>query len=265
MGYIHLSEMSTISKLETKFLNLWGYLFPDTELVHDSTFIPQRRYRGDLLHPETKTVIEIQGGIWLPRGGHNTGIGITRDCEKNALATYHGWAVFPIVSSMINERWLTMIYDTIQQRKLLMLNTYNVKFKKLSPTAKTPTKAYLQDAGFDLYSDGNYTIPPAGKAGISTGIALELPDCTEAQIRPRSGIAIKDFVTVLNSPGTVDSTYRGEIVVLLANFGSRDFVVKKGMKIAQLVIGVLPTIQLVESDTLSESDRGDNGFGSTGV
>jgi dUTP pyrophosphatase len=105
---------------------------------------------------------------------------------------------------------------------------------------------------------------PGERALIPTGLALEVPSGYEGQIRPRSGLALQNGVTVLNSPGTIDADYRGEIKVLLVNFGEHPFAVKRGARIAQLVVSRVERVVLLESDDLSSSARGSRGFGSTG-
>lgn len=117
----------------------------------------------------------------------------------------------------------------------------------------------------DLFSIDDLVIPPGGRSLVHTGLVMMLPPLYEAQVRPRSGLALKRGVTVLNTPGTIDSGYRGEIGVILANFGSEPFEVKKGDKIAQMVIAPVTQPEIAETDSIDETDRGGNGFGSTGV
>ena len=107
-------------------------------------------------------------------------------------------------------------------------------------------------------------LAPGSRALIATGLAIELPKGFEAQIRPRSGLALTDGVTVLNSPGTIDADYRGEIYVILVNFGNKPFVVRRGARIAQLVVCSVERVALIASERLTSSVRGSNGFGSTG-
>ena len=107
-------------------------------------------------------------------------------------------------------------------------------------------------------------LAPGSRALIATGLAIELPKGFEAQIRPRSGLALIDGVTVLNSPGTIDADYRGEIFVILVNFGNKPFVVRRGARIAQLVVCSVERVALIASERLTSSVRGSNGFGSTG-
>lgn len=140
-----------------------------------------------------------------------------------------------------------------------------LKFKRVHPDAVLPAYAHPSDAGMDLRSVADLTIPRFGRALVPTGLVALLPPGYEAQVRPRSGLALKKGVTVLNSPGTIDSGYRGEIGVILANFGDETFEVKKGDKVAQLVIAPVTQASVEEADIVDETDRGVGGFGSTGV
>ncbi len=139
-----------------------------------------------------------------------------------------------------------------------------LKIKKLNETAIIPYYAHPTDAGLDLFSTVEVTIAPQMSSLIPTGIAIELPTGTEAQIRPRSGLALKNQITVLNSPGTIDEGYRGEIGVILINHGKNDFKVTPGMKIAQMVISPVLYVKVEEVEELNSSDRLTGGFGSTG-
>lgn len=140
-----------------------------------------------------------------------------------------------------------------------------LKFKRIHPDAVLPAYAHASDAGMDVRSVDELVIPPGGRALVHTGLVMALPPLYEAQVRPRSGLALKHGVTVLNAPGTVDSGYRGEVGVILANFGDADFPVKKGDKIAQLVIAPVTQPVIAETEFVDETDRGAGGFGSTGV
>lgn len=131
--------------------------------------------------------------------------------------------------------------------------------------ARLPQSAHPGDAGLDLYSIEDRQIDAGQSALIRTGIVIELPAHTEAQVRPRSGLALKHQVTVLNSPGTIDWGYRGEVQVILINHGHGPFTVTEGMKIAQLVVKPVLTVDVVPADTLSDTPRGGGGFGSTGL
>ena len=121
-------------------------------------------------------------------------------------------------------------------------------------------------AGMDLAAaiDENLTIAPGSRAMVATGLAIALPEGYEAQIRPRSGLAARNGLTVLNAPGTIDADYRGELKVILANLGEDPFTVERGMRIAQMVVAPVTRIAWAEVDTLPDSVRGAGGFGSTG-
>jgi dUTP pyrophosphatase len=121
-------------------------------------------------------------------------------------------------------------------------------------------------SGFDLHAAcaGEILVAPGEAALVPAGFQLSIPEGYEAQVRPRSGLAIRSRIGLLNSPGTVDSDYRGEICVIIYNFGEAEFVVRRGDRIAQLVITRLPRVELVEQDALDETGRGSGGFGHTG-
>ncbi len=140
----------------------------------------------------------------------------------------------------------------------------NIKFKKLHEDALIPAYAKQGDAGMDVCSIDNYELSPNNSILVKTGLAMELPFGYEAQVRPRSGLAYKNQITVLNSPGTIDSGYRNEIGVILINHGKEIFNIKKGERIAQLVIAKHETPTIEEVIKLTESERGLGGFGSTG-
>ena len=140
-----------------------------------------------------------------------------------------------------------------------------LKFKRTHPDAVLPAYAHPSDAGMDLRSVDELVIPPGKRALVHTGLVMLLPPAYEAPVRPRSGLALKAGVTVLNTPGTIDSGYRGEVGVILINLGEEPFAVRKGDKIAQLVIAPVTQPQVVETDVVDATDRGAGGFGSTGV
>jgi dUTP pyrophosphatase len=140
-----------------------------------------------------------------------------------------------------------------------------LRFRLLDPSAKMPTYAHPGDAGMDVCSIEDVVIAPGARALVKTGFAMELPDGYEAQVRPRSGLAIKNGITVLNTPGTIDSGYRGEVGVILVNLSDAPFHVEKGMKIAQMVIAKFERAEIELASELSSSERGAGGFGSTGV
>ena len=140
-----------------------------------------------------------------------------------------------------------------------------LRFKRIHPDAILPAYAHPSDAGMDVRSVENLVIPAGKRALVHTGLVMLLPPLYEAQVRPRSGLALKHGVTVLNTPGTIDSGYRGEVGVILANFGETDFEIKTGDKIAQIVIAPVTQPEIVETEVVDETDRGAGGFGSTGV
>ena len=135
------------------------------------------------------------------------------------------------------------------------------KSKHQSPAYET-----VQSAGVDLRAniDASITLKPLERALIKTGLFIALPDGYEAQVRPRSGLAYKNGITVLNSPGTIDADYRGEIGVILVNLSNTDFVVNDGERVAQMVIAKYEQANFEQAEILSETERGTGGFGSTG-
>jgi dUTP pyrophosphatase len=145
-----------------------------------------------------------------------------------------------------------------------------VAIARLPHGADLPLPEYqsAHAAGLDLMAavpaDAPVEIAPGGRAMIPTGIAIALPPGSEGQIRPRSGLAARHGVTVLNTPGTIDADYRGEIQVILVNFGQETFVIQRGMRIAQMVIAQVQQVKLVESTNLDTTSRAGGGFGSTG-
>jgi dUTP pyrophosphatase len=140
-----------------------------------------------------------------------------------------------------------------------------LKVKKINEEAKLPEYAHESDAGMDLFSVEEKIIEPGETALIKTGIVIELPHYTEAQVRPRSGLALKNSITVLNTPGTIDEGYRGEIGVILINHSKIPFKVEKQMKIAQMVIKPIIKVSIKEVKEVASSDRNSSGFGSTGM
>jgi len=140
---------------------------------------------------------------------------------------------------------------------------------RLPHNADLPLPAYetTQSAGMDLAAAINapMTLAPGKRAMVPTGLAIALPAGFEAQVRPRSGLAAKNGVTVLNTPGTIDADYRGEVKVILVNLGEDSFEIERGMRIAQMVIAPVTQASFTEVDSLSETERGSGGFGSTGT
>ena len=140
-----------------------------------------------------------------------------------------------------------------------------LKIKKLKNEAVIPSYQTKEAAGFDLHSIEDIVLNPGERKLIATGLAFEIEYGYEVQIRPRSGLAFKHGITVLNTPGTIDSDYRGEIKVLLINHSNEKFEIKKGDRIAQAVVAPVIQAKIVEVDELSDTARGESGFGSTGV
>ena len=140
-----------------------------------------------------------------------------------------------------------------------------LSIRRIDPAAQMPTYAHPDDAGMDVRSIEELTLEPGARALVHTGLVFQLPPDAEAQVRPRSGLALKHGVTVLNSPGTIDAGYRGEVGVILVNLGQQPFKIEKGMKIAQVVVSRVEQAEIVEVQETDETDRGSGGFGSTGV
>jgi dUTP pyrophosphatase len=144
-----------------------------------------------------------------------------------------------------------------------------VPIRRLPHAGDLPLPAYATplSAGLDLLAavDVAIDLPPLQRATVPTGIAIALPAGLEAQVRPRSGLAARHGITVLNSPGTIDADYRGEIAVVLINLGAANYTIARGLRIAQLVIAPVTSIAWAETDDLAASVRGAGGFGSTGI
>ena len=142
-----------------------------------------------------------------------------------------------------------------------------LKIMRLANGKGLPLPSYETSgaAGMDLRAAEDVVLKPGARCLMPTGFAVAIPAHFEAQVRPRSGLAVMHGVTVLNSPGTIDSDYRGEIKVPLVNHGTADFVIKKGDRIAQMVVAAITQANLFEVTSLDETVRGDNGFGSSGV
>ena len=137
--------------------------------------------------------------------------------------------------------------------------------RRLRPDAVLPAQAYAGDAGLDLIACERVELAPGERSLVSTGLAVAIPEGYAGYVQPRSGLAAKHGISIVNTPGLVDSGYRGELLVNLVNHDGADtFVVEPGMRIAQLVILPVPPVELVEVDELPESERGAGGFGSSG-
>ena len=141
----------------------------------------------------------------------------------------------------------------------------DVKIKKIFEDTKLPFRATEGSSGYDLYSYETVTLDINSIALVSTGISMEIPLGYEAQVRPRSGLAIKKGITVLNTPGTIDSDYRGEVKVILINLGKEKVTLNRFERVAQLVFQKIENINFILDDNLKDSSRGSGGFGSSGV
>jgi dUTP pyrophosphatase len=166
------------------------------------------------------------------------------------------------------EDMLGMSVDDMNEGHMTFMKTKNLGVELVHEDAKVPSYAYPSDSGFDLRSTIEINIPPFGRALIPTGIKLSIPEEYEIQVRPKSGLALNQGLTVLNTPGTVDSGYVGEIKVIVFNTNNETVTVSKGMKIAQAVLcpvvcGKYVSLEL--TNKVDDKDRGDKGFGSTGL
>ena len=159
-------------------------------------------------------------------------------------------------------------FGSLQDQLEVISKTKNIQIELLNEDAIFPEYAYPTDSGFDLYSTEEVKLAPFGRALVPTGLKLSFDIGYEIQVRPKSGLALKQGITVLNTPGTVDSGYNGEIMVIVFNTNQTEFTIPKGMKIAQAVLcpvinGKYVNLELV--DKIENKDRGANGFGSTGI
>ena len=151
------------------------------------------------------------------------------------------------------------------------MQTTQIAITRLAHAADIALPAYAtaQSAGMDLVAaipaDQPIILQPGQRALVATGIAIALPPGFEAQVRPRSGLAAKNGITVLNSPGTIDADYRGEIKAILINLGDAAFTIERGMRVAQMVVAAHASVQWNEVETLEDTERGAGGFGSTGT
>ena len=166
------------------------------------------------------------------------------------------------------ENILGMSVDEMNESHMIMMKTKSLGVELVHEDAKVPSYAYPSDSGFDLRSTVEINIPPFGRSLIPTGIKLSIPEEYEIQIRPKSGLAINMGLTVLNTPGTVDSGYVGEIQVIVFNTNNHSVTISKGMKVAQAVLCPVVNGKYVEFelvDKVGDKDRGNKGFGSTGL
>jgi dUTP pyrophosphatase len=166
------------------------------------------------------------------------------------------------------EELLGMSFEEMNTETEIAMKTRNLKVELMNDDAVFPKYAYPSDSGFDLFSTEEIILQPFGRSLVPTGIKLSIPDEYEVQVRPKSGLAINQGLTVLNTPGTVDSGYNGEIKVIVFNTNNISVVIPKGTKIAQAVLCPVVNgkyVNLVQVDSITDGDRGDNGFGSTGL
>lgn len=147
------------------------------------------------------------------------------------------------------------------------MDPVQISIRKLRPDAQLPAYATAYAAGMDLFAcmPQPVSLPPLGRLLVPTGIAIALPVGYEAQVRPRSGLALKHGITMLNSPGTIDADYRGEIQALVVNLGNEPFTIEPGMRIAQLVVARHATVTWTLMENLPDTERGAGGFGHTGT
>lgn len=148
-----------------------------------------------------------------------------------------------------------------------MKNEIKVKIIRCRPLARLPRYMTEQAAGMDLYAvlDDDLVLSPGQRVMVPTGIAIALPPGYEAQVRPRSGLAVKHGITLVNSPGTIDADYRGEISVIIINHGENDFIINDGERIAQMIVAPVSRCNWNLVESLEESERGSGGFGHTGA
>jgi len=147
------------------------------------------------------------------------------------------------------------------------MSDVSIRIVRAGSAADIPLPAYETpfSSGMDLRSTADCVLLPGERIAVGTGLVVEIPEGYEFQVRPRSGLALRHGVTVLNAPGTIDSDYRGEICVILINHGDNEFVIEPGMRIAQMVFAKVTEVEFRVCNELGSSDRGEGGFGSTGV
>jgi dUTP pyrophosphatase len=166
------------------------------------------------------------------------------------------------------ESLIGMTYEEMNEDAIKTFKTKTLKVELLNEDAKFPEYAYPSDSGFDLFSTEEIILQSFGRALVPTGIKLSIPEEFEIQVRPKSGLAINQGLTVLNTPGTVDSGYNGEIKVIIFNTNNTTVTIPKGTKIAQAVLSPVVNgkyVDLIKVNKVGDGDRGDNGFGSTGI
>lgn len=146
------------------------------------------------------------------------------------------------------------------------MSNIQVSIKRLDPSVELPAYAYQGDAGLDLRANESVRLKPFERATVSTGLAIAIPDGYAGFVQPRSGLAIKRGLSIVNTPGLIDAHYRGELKIIAINLDpEHDLIIERGERIAQLVIQEVPSVELVEVDELDATDRGNGGFGSSGT
>ncbi len=146
------------------------------------------------------------------------------------------------------------------------MSNIQVSIKRLDPSVELPAYAYQGDAGLDLRANESVRLKPFERAMVSTGLAIAIPDGYAGFVQPRSGLAIKRGLSIVNTPGLIDAHYRGELKIIAINLDpEHDLIIERGERIAQLVIQEVPSVELVEVDELDATDRGNGGFGSSGT
>ncbi len=183
---------------------------------------------------------------------------VGHDCEDKSICD--NYDAMRMCNSCVKENKFTSFYAKVEKAQPVQ----TVYVSTVDPDF-IPKKQYNSDSGFDLYAAEDSFIYPNKFKAIGTGVKIGIPPGFEGQIRPRSGLAAKKGVTVLNTPGTIDQDYRGEVMVILINHGDCTFFAEKGDRIAQLVIKPVYNFEFKKVFKLSVTDRGDDGFGSTGV
>lgn len=166
------------------------------------------------------------------------------------------------------EELLGMSVNEMNEEAAILMQSQSIEIQIIHEDAVFPSYNYPTDSGFDLYSVIDYTLPPFGRAAIPTGLKVSFNEGYELQIRPKSGLALNHGLTVLNTPGTVDAGFTGEVQVIVFNTNPTEFQIKKKMKIAQGVLCPVKNgryVQLVSVNEIEQRDRGENGFGSTGI
>lgn len=166
------------------------------------------------------------------------------------------------------EELLSLSFEDLEEEFMREQNTQTIQIKKINSDAVFPKYAYELDSGFDLFSTEQITLPALGRALIPTGLSFNIPEGYEIQVRTKSGLAVNLGLMVLNSPGTVDRGYTGEIKVPVFNTNNMSIIIEKGMKVGQAVLCPVVCgkfVKFEEVNELGESDRGESGFGSTGI